>query len=110
MANTRRGDRLTAIHAAEDVQPRAERHREIVLRIHAEHPEGLTDFELAALMGVTQPSCGKRRLDLMRMGWIEDTGTTRPSPSGSAATVWAITSAGVREFEKTLDTRGKLGL
>ncbi len=100
MRNTRRFDHTTSIRAAQDNHARLSRHRELALRLHVEHPEGLTDFELAALSHVSQPSIGKRRLDLQREGWIEQTDLTRPAPSGSAARVWKITPAGIRAYEE----------
>lgn len=57
---------------------------------------GLTDFELADRIGRVPTSSGKRRLELQRLGLVENAGTTRPSPTGSAALVWRITDAGQR--------------
>lgn len=101
--NTRRMDQATSIVAAKRTYPLAGRHRTLALRVHYEHAAGLTDFELADLTGVTQPSIGKRRLDLMRIGFIEATNGTRPSPSGSPARVWRITEKGKREHERTTE-------
>lgn len=95
MRNTRRGDRLTSIYAARRTHPLAANHRLKALRAHGEHPEGLTDFELADLTGIAQTSIGKRRHDLMGDGLIEKTTRTRPAPSGAAAIVWRITAKGV---------------
>jgi hypothetical protein len=52
-------------------------------------PEGLTDWELVAILGMDdldKPSCGKRRQEC---GCI-DTGRRRPSPKGVACVVWAL--------------------
>jgi len=68
--------------------------RMAVLRAHSDHPKGLTDFELAALMRRQQTSVGKRRGELRDRGLIEATEVRRPSPSGSSAIVWKITSEG----------------
>lgn len=65
------------------------------LRALAAHPDGLTDFELAAITGRQQTSIGCRRKDVCRAGLAESTGNTRPSPTGSPATVWRITAAGL---------------
>ena len=69
--------------------------RALALLCHSRNPYGLTDFELASQMGRQQTSAGKRRLELMRAGWIEETSMTRTAPSGSAATVYRITAEGL---------------
>jgi hypothetical protein len=68
--------------------------RRAALLIHASRPDGLTDFELAALMGRQQTSAGKRRGELRDAGMIADTTRRRPAPSGSSAIVWSITAYG----------------
>ncbi len=65
------------------------------LAAHYLHPEGLTDFELAALTDTAQTSIGKRRGELEQAGLIVATTKRRPAPSGKAAIVWRITSQGV---------------
>ena len=62
--------------------------------VHA-GPDGLTDFELAAMSGKAQTSIGVRRKELCRMGLVEGTTRTRPAPSGSPAAVWVATRAGI---------------
>jgi hypothetical protein len=57
--------------------------------------DGLTDYELADLMGRQQNSAGKRRTELRDSGMVEDTGMRRPAPSGSPCIVWRITSFGI---------------
>jgi hypothetical protein len=70
--------------------------RGTALLIHAAHPGGLTDFELAALMRRQQTSAGKRRLELMRASpaYVEETDQIRNAPSGSPAKVYRITRDG----------------
>lgn len=75
-----------------------------VLAAHYHHPEGLTDFELSALIKVQQTSCGKRRGELEKAGLIVATTTRRPSPSGAKAIVWRITSQGVGYIVRLSDT------
>jgi hypothetical protein len=96
MKNSRRGDHLNSIRAAQNAYRHAARTRDLALLAHYAHPDGLTDFELAALTNVSQPSIGKRRLDLQREDFITDTGMSRAAPSGSSATVWRITEKGKR--------------
>ncbi len=58
-----------------------------------------TDFELEARTGIKQTSVGKRRGELVRMGYVENTGLRRLTPSGSTSIVWGLTDAG-REFHR----------
>jgi len=64
------------------------------LAVHRAHPDGLTDFELAELMGRQQTSAGKRRGELVALGYIADSGRRRPAPSGARAIVWQLTNGG----------------
>src|SRR5262245_50303240 len=64
-----------------------DRHRALVAL--ADGP--LTDFELADRTGRAQTSIGKRRRELVSLGFVESTGERRPSPSGSPALVWRVT-------------------
>lgn len=96
--NTRRLDHETNVAAAERAYKNVTRHRAIALTAHFEHPAGLTDFELAALVHISQPSIGKRRLDLERDGLIEFAEETRPAPSGSPARVYRITAKGIAAY------------
>ena len=99
--------------AAQQQGTKVEGDRRLVLRMFAMHGL-LNDFELAhkatewsraeaRRVGATeyrpyyQTSLGKRRLELVRMGLVEDTGFTSPSDSGSESTVWTITPAGKKE-------------
>jgi DNA-binding transcriptional ArsR family regulator len=81
-------DPETSHHAAEDAEPRAGTNRAKALAALRDHPEGLTDFELADLTGVAQTSIGVRRHELEMAGFVEDSGLRRPAPSGSQAIVW----------------------
>jgi hypothetical protein len=56
--------------------------------LHAAGPRGLTDFELADLLGSIQTSAGKRRGELAAAGLVEWAGVYRLSPHGSPARVW----------------------
>ena len=54
-------------------------------------PYGLTDFELAELVGRQQTSAGKRRGELVQRGLATNSGMKRHAPSGSLAIVWVAT-------------------
>lgn len=79
----------------EPSQQRMSKGRLKALACHYLHPDGLTDFELAARTDTAQTSIGKRRGELEKAGLIVATTTRRPSPSGAQATVYRITSQGV---------------
>lgn len=82
-------DPATSWQAARDAEPNADTHRWRVLRtLRAAYPNGLTDYELGAQLGLQQNSAGKRRGELRDAGFVEDTGQRRPAPSGSLAIVW----------------------
>jgi len=86
----RRSDPDTSQAAASANQSQRARDRDEVLRIHRLHPAGLTDFELAEIMGRAQTSVGKRRGELRDSGLIANSGQRRPAPSGSTAIVWRV--------------------
>lgn len=56
--------------------------------IDAAGPGGMTDFELAAVVGRQQTSAGVRRKELVQMGLVVATPMRRPTPSGATAIVW----------------------
>lgn len=61
-----------------------------LLQAHHNHPAGLTDFELAAIVKLKQTSCGVRRSELVHAGLIEDSGLRRPSDTGTPSIVWKL--------------------
>lgn len=96
LVNARRNDPDTAIEAS-NLHPRLRQSdRRQALLLHAVHPDGMTDFELATLMHRQQTSAGKRRGELRDLGLIEQTDERRPAPSGAASIVWKITAEGRR--------------
>lgn len=62
---------------------------------------GLTDVELEAALDLRRPTGGNRRGELVRLGLVErltyDDGVTvtRPTSTGSPATVWRATARGI---------------
>jgi hypothetical protein len=79
--------------------------RKLAVKVHARHPHGLTDYELAGITGKQQNSIGKRRTEMLHCGYVEDSGLRRPNPStNSGCIVWRITSTGLtlaRFIERT---------
>jgi hypothetical protein len=65
------------------------------LLAHASNPAGLTDYELAAIVGRQQNSAGKRRTELRDRGLVEDSGIRRKNErTGANCIVWRITTLG----------------
>lgn len=92
----RSGDPRTS-QAAADIDPaRLGKGQLAVLKALYENRDGLTDHELAALVGRPQTSAGKRRGELLDGGLVRDTGTTRLSPYAKACVVWQLTDDGVK--------------
>lgn len=79
-----------------------------VLGMHVSHPAGLTDFELAGIMGRQQTSVGKRRGELRDYGYVIDSGLRRPAPSGSSSIVWRILPAGEALYRHIIFTGRRL--
>jgi hypothetical protein len=50
--------------------------------------EGLTDDEMQAALDMNPSTQRPRRIELLSMGKIRDSGTTRPTRTGRAAAVW----------------------
>ncbi len=69
---------------------------------HVQRPDGLTDFELADLIGSQQTSAGKRRGELAHAGLIIATTDRRPSPSGAPAIVWRLTPSGYAAYTEAV--------
>lgn len=88
--NVRTADPDTSRAAAERTPRLRATDRARALDVHRAHPDGLTDFELADLMGRQQTSAGKRRGELVALGYVRDSGRRRPAPSGAKAIVWQV--------------------
>ena len=81
-------DPETSWAAARYTEPTAGTNRALALRLLRAHPNGLTDYELAALTGLQQNSIGKRRGELRDGGYVRATDRRRRAPSGALAIVW----------------------
>jgi len=62
---------------------------------------GLLDHDHHRLNGLIPTSAGKRRLELMQMGLVIDSGHRRATSTGTAAIVWVLSEAG-REVAKSM--------
>jgi hypothetical protein len=83
----------TSVKAADQVQRAVTGMLRAVLTHFGAASDGLTDDELIAGMG--RPNTVRpRRVDLVRLGYIRDSGRTRATASGRDAVVWTITKEG----------------
>lgn len=79
---------VTSLAAAESMKPASSTYRRLVLQVLRQHPLGLTDEEIVGLTGLNPSTARPRRIELLTMGAIRDSGTTRKTKSGRQATVW----------------------
>lgn len=66
---------------------------------------GMIDHDHQPVNGLEQDTAGKRRGELAALGYVDDSGRTRPSPRGQQAKVWTITRAG-RDAHARMARRG----
>lgn len=87
--------RETERAAAYDVLPRSGTQRMMVLLVIADAGEhGLTDQEIAERSGLYLYSAAPRRHELLRGGWVEDSGLRRGTGRGGNAIAWRLTTLG----------------
>ena len=72
-----------SLHAAENDRAR-------ILDLLRERPEGMTDYEIQEATGIIHQTVSPRRGELVRMGLVVDGLKTRPTDTGSPATVWVL--------------------
>ena len=80
----------TSKMAAERIEPRAGTQRARVLWFLQLYDKGLTDEELQEVTSLNPSTQRPRRIELVKQGWIKDSGRTRATRSGSQATVWVL--------------------
>mgnify|MGYP005855329159 CR=1 FL=1 len=87
--------RDTEIEAARLVAPQAGTWRSRVLEAIAAAGEvGMTDWELHERLGGALYTVAPRRAELVRMGWLADSGRRRSTNTGRSAIVWVLSAAG----------------
>jgi hypothetical protein len=74
---TRRDDPHTSFEAAAKVVPKLREMHKLVWETLRKHPNGLTDIELEEICGSHGSTYRTRRSELVAMGLVIDTGTTR---------------------------------
>lgn len=78
----------TSVAAGDSIKGKAATLRQIVLAFLKAHPGGLTDEELQERIPMQPSTQRPRRVELVAAGLIEDSGKTKPTRSGRAATIW----------------------
>lgn len=86
--------------AAALVLPRTGTGRLRVLTIIAESVEPLTDYDISELTGLRLYTAAPRRGELLRSGWIEDSGLRRPTDTGTNAIAWRLSERGREEWNR----------
>jgi hypothetical protein len=96
----RDADPDTSRHGAQDVRPRQGSQAMQLLTQYAQARIGLTDEQAGQRSGLAARGAGywKRCSDLRRLGFIEDSHTTRPGTSGSEMMVCTITAKGLEAY------------
>jgi hypothetical protein len=90
----------TEHNAAELVRPRAGTLRLTALEALTEvYPNGLTDQELAQATEVYLYTIAPRRVELVRDGWVTDSGDRRMGERNRPAVVWRLTARGAAAVE-----------
>jgi hypothetical protein len=92
----RSDDHATSVAAGlKNVGRRGGQRRRIAFAFLWAWPRGLTDEQACELAGCPlKSSPWKRCSELREWGYLEDTGDTRPTSTGSAAKIWKVSEAG----------------
>jgi hypothetical protein len=80
----------TSHAAALSIEPNAGSLRAAVLEAIRGATDGLTDEEMQAMMEMNPSTQRPRRVELVRGGFVEDSGRQRPTRSGRGAVVWVV--------------------
>ena len=78
----------TSIEAGEAIRPKAETLRERVFELLKR--ESLTDHEMQESLRMNPSTQRPRRIELVNLGAVQDSGEVRKTPSGRNATVWEV--------------------
>lgn len=81
----------TQLPAAVEAYPHTGTWRRRVLDAIGRSPTGATDDEVQRWLDLNPSTERPRRVELVEMGWIEDSGERRQTRSGRSAVVWTLT-------------------
>ena len=102
----RQSDPDTAKEAALRRLPLKGSQRRELLELHGAYPRGLTDSELKTFTSMVHDSLTTRRSELVRGGWLEDSGTVRLNEHGIDCVVWRLSAHGRGHFGYGVDVEG----
>jgi hypothetical protein len=80
----------TSRAAAEGMRGMAMSHRSAVLMVIQQSNNGRTDEEIQRMLKLNPSTQRPRRIELVQSGMVRDSGRTRKTASGRAATVWEV--------------------
>jgi hypothetical protein len=83
----------TSEAAADAIKPKAPGGRQRVLQALRDSAYGLTDEELQDMLHMNPSTQRPRRVELVRMGLVRNSGRTRKTRAGLSATVWEVSEA-----------------
>jgi hypothetical protein len=78
----------TSVAAARAAEPRAGTARARVLDVLRAHPEGLTDEQIQTELDMSASTQRPRRVELVQLGLVRDSGRTALTASKHRAVVW----------------------
>lgn len=70
--------------------------RKVLVAIAALDPAGATDERVQQMLHLNPSTQRPRRVELVEMGWIEDSGRRLPTRAGRSAVVWVLTDSARR--------------
>jgi DnaJ-domain-containing protein 1 len=73
----------------------------------AEVGKGCTDDEVIVSTGMLHQTVGGRRMELVRAGWVVDTGEYRETRTGQSAAVWGLSAKGAAQLGVTHSFKAK---
>ena len=80
----------TSEQAAEEIGKVTGHLRLMVFDLLCEYVRGLTDHQMQEILGMNPSTQRPRRIELVRQGWVIDSGDRRQTPSGRQAVVWKL--------------------
>lgn len=80
----------TSAAAARQISPAATLRLHVLRYIEQRAALGATDEEIQDALTMNPSTQRPRRIELARLGLVADSGTTRRTKSGRAATVWVV--------------------
>lgn len=91
VAPARNSDPVTSHEAANVPAPiRGEQRVRVYLHLLKCRANGATDYEIGRALGILRTSAGKRRKELLDLGYVIDSGMRRQTDTKSSGIVWKV--------------------